>query len=76
MHVCVCSGIVYEQGGIHEAELEPQESHQETDDEGKGLSTEQQVQVALQNLSCARDIPVQLRPCDKQKNSWLLSLPR
>lgn len=37
-------------------------------DEEEAPSTEQQVQEALQNLPSARDIQVQLRPCDKTED--------
>lgn len=58
---------MHEQGRIHEVELETQnQPPEESDsDEEDGLTTEQQVQEALQNLSSASDIQVELRPCDR-----------
>ena len=60
--------MVHEQRRIHEVELETQnQPHEESEseEEGDGLTTEQQVQEALQNLSSASDIQVELRPCDR-----------
>ena len=44
--------------------FESHQSPEESDEEEEGLSTEQQAQVVLQNLLRARDIQVELRPCD------------
>jgi len=34
----------------------------------KGLSTEEQVEEALQNLSTASDVCIELRPCDRTED--------
>ena len=56
-----------------EVELETQNQFPEPRDE-EGLSTEQQVHEALNNLSSACDIRVELRPCDAKNGYWLPSL--
>ena len=50
-----------------EMELETPHADAESDEE-EAPSTEQQVQEALQNLPSARDIQMQLRPCDKTED--------
>ena len=49
----------------------PQDVPEESDEEGDGMSTDQQVQEALQNLTSARDIQVLLRPCDTEEEEMV-----
>ena len=49
----------------------PQDVPEESDEEGDGMSTDQQVQDALQNLTSARDIEVLLRPCDTEEEEMV-----
>ena len=59
---------MHEQVRIHEVELETQPEESNSDEEGGGLTTEQQVHEALQNLSSASDVQVELRPCDRTED--------
>ena len=47
---------------------------EESDDEEEELSTEQQVHEALNNLSSASDVRVELRPCDSIEEGLLATL--
>ena len=49
-------------------ELEtPNEFPEESDEEEEAMSTEEQAQEAVNHLSSARDVEVQLRPCDRME---------
>ena len=61
VYACVCTGTMHEQGRIHEPGLESHQLPEESDDESEELS---RIESALQNLSCARDVQLELRPCD------------
>ena len=53
---------MHEQGSTHTLLVE---SELQSDDEHEHLTTEQQVEEALQHLPSASDISVELRPCEK-----------
>ena len=70
-HVCTIIGVLHKETEwrMHlgsEVELEtPNELTVESDEEKEAMSTEEQVQEAVNYLSSARDVEVQLRLCDR-----------
>lgn len=65
------SGTADEQCRIHNP---PVESELESDEEQEQLTTEQQVEEALQNLSS--DVSVELRPCDRTEELLVAQFAR
>ena len=71
--VCTLIGVLHKETEwrIHlgsEVELEtPNELAEESDEEEEAMRTEEQVQKAVNHLSSACDVEVQLRPCDQME---------
>ena len=72
-HTNKISGTMHEQCRIHNP---PVVSELESDEEQEHLTTEQQVEEALQNLSPASDVSVELRPCDRTEELLVAQFAR